>query len=239
MDLSTNVVYNEDCLQVLPRIPDKSIDMILVDLPYGQTSCEWDIKIDLTEMWKQLKRICKDNAAMCFFTTTKFGVELINSNPKWFRYDLVMPKNRKVGFLHAKKFPLRGHEMIYVFYKKCPVYHPQKTEGEPYTRTGFRNSGEVYGGGTYRITNGHYEGRFPTSVLPVFNAPQGIHATRKPIGTCEWLIKTFSNENDIVLDFTCGSGTTLQSCINTNRRYIGVEKNTQIFNKCMELLGGR
>jgi hypothetical protein len=110
-----NNIYNDDCFKILPKIENKTVDLVLVDLPYGQTACEWDVKIDLQMMWKELKRICKDNCQYVFFTTTKFGIELINSNPKWFRYDLVWDKCKKIGHLSANRMPLRCHEMIYVF----------------------------------------------------------------------------------------------------------------------------
>ena len=110
-----NKIFNNDCFDVFPLIPKKSIDLVLVDLPYGQTACDWDIQIDLKLMWENLKRICKDNCQYVFFTTVKFGNKLINSNPSWFRYDLVWEKSNAVGFLSANKMPLRSHEMIYIF----------------------------------------------------------------------------------------------------------------------------
>jgi site-specific DNA-methyltransferase (adenine-specific) len=114
-NIQDNSIHNDDCFQILPKIDNKSVDLVLVDLPYGQMDCEWDIKIDLDMMWKELKRICKDNCQYVFFTTTKFGNELINSNSKWFRYDFVWEKYNPVGFLNANKMPLRIHEMIYIF----------------------------------------------------------------------------------------------------------------------------
>ncbi len=237
MDLSTNIVYNGDCLDILKNLPDKSIDMICVDLPYGQTDCHWDICIDLSGMWSQLKRICKDNTCMAFFTTVKFGNKLINSNEKLFRYDLVMPKNIAVGFLNANRQPLRGHEMVYIFYKKQPKYHPQKTEGKAYSRENVRGKCDVYRNVERTpIYNDGY--RNPTSIMPVFNKDKvkHNHSTRKPIKTCEWLIKSYTDENDVVLDFTCGSGSTLQACKNINRRYIGIEKDQEIYKQCLENL---
>jgi DNA modification methylase len=243
MDISTNIVYNGDCLDILKTIPAKSINMICVDLPYGQTALSWDIPIDLEEMWSQLKRICKDNACMAFFTTTKYGFELIKSNKTNFRYDLVMPKNNSVGFLNANKQPLRGHEMVYIFYNKQPVYNPQKTEGEPYRKKHKNGATEevktgYYGTSNIIATNNTTGLRHPISIIPK-NYPERVkhnHPTRKPIKTCEWLIKTYTNENDIVLDFTCGSGSTLKGCVNTNRRYIGIEKDPEIYKQCLENL---
>lgn len=222
--------YNDDCMNVLPTIDDNSIDLVLVDLPYGQTDCHWDKCIDFEEMWKQLKRVGKDNTAFVFFTTTKFGYKLIQSNEKWFRYDLVWEKSKALGFLDANKKPLRNHELIYIFYKKLPTYNPQKTPGKPYTTKTGKGCIEVYGKRAPRskgtINNGD---RFPLSVQK-FNQPsKSKHTTQKPTDLCEWLIKTYSNENDLVLDFTMGSGSTGVACKNTGRRFIGIEKDTDIF----------
>ena len=136
-----NKLYNDDCFNVFPSIPNKSVDLVLVDLPYGQTACKWDVEIDLKLMWENLKRICKDNCQYVFFTTVRFGNKLINSNQSWFRYDLVWEKSNSVGFLCANKMPLRSHEMIYIFNQpKKPklefdrTYNPQKKPGKPYNR---------------------------------------------------------------------------------------------------------
>jgi DNA modification methylase len=243
MDISTNIVYNGDCLDILKIIPNKSIDMILVDLPYGQTACDWDIPIDLEDMWKELNRICKENTCMTFFTTTKYGYKLIQSNEKMFRYDLVMPKGKSVGFLNANKQPLRAHELIYVFYNKQPIYNPQKIEGLPYRKTLKNNVDKeirtgYYGTSYMTATNNTTGLRHPISILPKYyiEKVKNNHYTRKSIKICEWLIKTYTNENDIVLDFTCGSGSTLKGCINTNRRYIGIEKDPEIYKQCLENL---
>ena len=232
-----NKIFNDDCFSVFPLIAEKSVDLVVVDLPYGQTCCEWDKKIDLEQMWKQLERIGKDNCQYVFFTTTKFGIELIISKPKWFRYDLVWEKNNSVGFLSAKKMPLRKHEMIYVFSnpsKKGKVYNPQKTKGEPYInkRTN-KLATETYGNYKNTPTENLTGDRYPTSILH-FNHnhyKNRIHPTQKPIELCEWLVKTYSNENDLVLDFCMGSGSTIKACINTNRNYIGVEMDKEIFDK--------
>jgi DNA modification methylase len=355
-------LFNEDCFVILPEIQDKQVDLFLLDLPYNQTACSWDKDIiDLEKMWVEIKRIMKENAIIVFFTTAKFGYKLIHSNPKWFRYDLIWKKSRKVGFLSANKMPLRQHENIYVFKDKAGTYNPQKIEGEPYNKNtkgtttdfneayyntttkyksavndGFRHPTSVieheniyvfkdkagtynpqktegkpyvceqgqqkklYGkqvdttitentgdrhptsvieheniyvfkdkAGTYnpqktkadktrdwsktkQTNNGSYyrkEGetyksnfskdsddgfRHPTSiiensVLEFKNPKKSLHRTQKPVELCEWLIKTYTNEGDVVCDFCMGSGTTGVACVNTKRQFIGVEKDEEIF----------
>ena len=339
-------LYNDDCFNVFPYIDDKTIDLFVLDLPYGQTACKWDTCIDLEEMWTEIKRIMKPNAVILFYCTTKFGYKLIQSNEKWFRYDLIWKKSRKVGFLSANKMPLRQHENIYVFkdkggtynpqkikkdkayvdkrnkpndttyyreegelYAPKPqdnggmyhptsiieheniyvfkdkggTYNPQKTEGKPYkafeTKKG-KEIGEVYGGvskhnenkgdrhptsiiepkdlgmikgGYYRGENGKPFKRMPndpstshptsiypdtieTTILEHNNPHKSLHRTQKPVSLCEWLIKTYSNEGDTIMDFTMGSGTTGEACINTKRKFIGVEMDEEIFEAAEERL---
>lgn len=300
-----NQIYNDDCFNVFNKINEK-VDLILVDLPYGQTQCDWDIKIDLKMMWDNLNKICRDYSKMVFFCTTKFGNELINSNRDAFRYDLVWEKSTPVGFLSCNSQPLRKHEMIYIFsnnisklendielkeyFKKIfnfinlkksditknkgfdhcfrstqfsipveknynklidlykinemkdfktyneiseltkKIYNPQMTIGKPYIKKdSISLKTNVYGNkiNTATINNGE---RYPVSILK-YNSPyHPIHNTQKPIELCEWLIKSYSNEGDLVLDFTAGSMTCAVACINTNRRFIMIEKDEEIFN---------
>jgi len=164
------MLYNDDCFNVFSLIENKTIDLIILDLPYGQTACKWDNKIDLEKLWIELKRISKDNTQYIFFTTTKFGVDLINSNPKWFRYDLIWEKFKAVGFLSAKKMPLRNFEMIYVFSnptKKGKIYNPQMTEGKPYNKTSIGNERScVYGNLKRELPFINSTGkRYPQSIL--------------------------------------------------------------------------
>jgi len=352
-------LYNEDCFSAFKKVKDKTIDLFLLDLPYGQTACKWDSIIDLKEMWVEIKRTMKKDAVIVFFCTTKFGFKLFQANEKWFRYDLVWKKSRKVGFLSANKQPLRQHEMMYVFdnnnhtqfpkngdygtynpqktkghkpytekagkdkgigkggvyskhvehyggdlkskgkknegdrhptsiveaepehemmyvfKEKGGTYNPQKTEGKPYTvkkehlkdthvgkytelygldRTTSINKGDRHPtsivepkdlgeiqGGYYRGENGKPFKRMandpttshPTSivetVLDFKNPSKSVHKTQKPVDLCEWLIKSYSNEGDLVMDFCMGSGTTGVACKNTKRRFIGVEKDPEIF----------
>tara|TARA_R110002126_G_scaffold167688_1_gene316154 strand:- start:4043 stop:4783 length:741 start_codon:yes stop_codon:yes gene_type:complete len=237
-----NVLINGDCLEEMKKIDDKYVDFILVDLPYGQTNCKWDTLIDLDLMWIQIKRILKNNGQIAFFCTTKFGVSLINSNPKWFRYDLVWKKSKVNGFLCSGKMQLRAHEMIYIFHsdKKTKdlkwTYNPQKTQGEPYEARKHKKTvrDSIYGNIDKNHSANPSGDRHPTSVIECKRDRVIHHNTQKPIELCEWLIKTYTNENDVVLDFTMGSGTTPISCINTNRIYIGIEKDDDIFNKTIK-----
>jgi len=236
-------IYNDDCFNIFDKIDKKSIDLVIVDLPYGQTACEWDKKIDMTKMWIELKKICKKNCIYCFFTTTKFGYELINSNPRWFRYDLVWEKTNSVGFLSANKMPLRLHEMIYVFSNPGggkKTYNPQKTYGHKLIQPVLYPANKCksysnYSATTYKNTDGS---RHPTSVMKINSdyRNKGIHPTQKPVELCKWLINSYSNENDTVLDFTMGSGSTGIACKNTNRKFIGIEKEEKFFNIAKERL---
>ena len=309
-----NVIINDDCFNVFSKIPNKSVQLVCVDLPYGQTDCVWDCLIDLDKMWVQLKRIAKDNCQFVFFCTVKFGNTLINSNPKWFRYDIIWEKSSSVGYLNANKMPLRNHEMIYIFNNcgeddidncrnlemrayaekvytyidKTPkqitdimgnrkaehffygtkssqfglptkatynkliehfnidkmegfipfdkllfenikmIYNPQKTEGKAYKTKAGRDLGEVYGN-KKSSQNDNKGDRFPISILKFGYDKEKLHPTQKPVALCEWIVKTYSNEGDLVLDFTMGSASTIVACINTKRRYIGIEKDKTIF----------
>jgi len=222
-------IRNDDCFNVFSELKKKSVDMVLVDLPYGQTACKWDSVIDLKKMWVELKRCCKRKCMYVFFCTTKFGYKIIQSNERWFRYDLVWEKSRKVGFLSANKMPLRKHEMVYVFANPSggkKTYTPQKTKGKPYKT----NGGGVYEHSTRkRIPSDNKGTRHPTTIVKFNNPKKSLHRTQKPVDLCEWLIKSYTNENDTVLDFTMGSGSTGVACKNTNRKFIGIEKDKDIF----------
>jgi len=230
-------LLNGDCLKLLNEIDDNSVDLVFCDLPYGQTSCKWDCKIDLVEMWKQFKRIRKDKHTPFFFTcSTRFGYELIKSNEKWFRYDLVWEKSSPVGFLCAKKMPMRKHEMIYVFYENLPLYdisshnHKLVKVHEP------RTSGVDH---PYGNTNGGdrsiYEPSLPTSILQ-FKSERGKHKTQKPTTMMDWILKYYSKEGDTVLDPTMGSGSTGVSCKSMNREFIGIEMDEEIYKVACERL---
>ena len=237
--LELNIIYNEDCIgdkelgTGMWRIPDKSIDMILCDLPYGVTARnKWDEVIPFGELWRHYKRIIKDNGAIVLFGQDKFTAKLMLSNEKWHRYNLVWEKDRPSGFLNASRMPLRSHEDILVFYNKLPTYNPQFWEGQPLHGMGkkfreVKNQNNNYNDFSSQTNpSAEREGdtrKHPRSVLKFKRPHPPIHPTQKPVELCEWLIKTYTNEGDIVLDNCIGSGTTAIACINANRKYIGFE----------------
>lgn len=227
--LELNKIYNEDCLECMKRIDDKSIDMILCDLPYGTTQCKWDTVIPFEPLWEQYKRVIKDNGAIVLFASEPFASHLRLSNLNMYKYDWIWDKVKGTGFLNAKRQPMRNHELICVFYKKQCTYNPQKTQGHN-RKQSYRSKdlqtdvyGEMKNDYTYDSTE-----RYPRSiqVFPTDTQNSSLHPTQKPVALCEYLIKTYTNENELVLDNCIGSGTTAIACINTNRNYIGIEKDT-------------
>lgn len=214
-------------------IEDNSIDCIITDLPYNVTKNKWDILIPFDELWTEYSRIIKDTGAIILFSQGLFTAKLILSNEKLFRYTLVWDKEMLTGHLNAKRMPMRQHEDICVFYKKLPTYNPQMTLGKP-------NHGK---GNPKKLTNNNYGAfkhvenkeldgkKYPTSIIkiPKVHASKTVHPTQKPIELLEYLIKTYTNETDIVLDSCMGSGTTALAAINTNRAYIGFEKEVEYF----------
>jgi len=229
MSLNTEQVWEiGDCLELLPSIPDKSIDMILTDLPYGTTACSWDTIIPFEPLWVQYKRIIKDNGAIVLTGSQPFTSALILSNVEMFRYELIWNKKRAAGFLNSNKMPLKTHENILLFYKALPVYNPSMTKGKRYDKTkyagGIINKNVI---GTHHIQHKLNNGqRFPISILSYsqnWTRQNQIHPTQKPVSLFEYLIKTYTNEGDTVHDSCLGSGTTLEACLNTNRNCIGFE----------------
>jgi len=217
-----------DCLTEMKKIEDNKIDLLFCDLPYGCTTCKWDILLDLKLFWKEINRICKLNCPMFLCCNAKFGNTLINSNPKNFRYDLVWIKSSPVGFLNARKMPMKKHELIYVFYRKLPIYdlssHTYKFIRET---TGEKNG--LYGKDKNKLVNeGNYEPPLPNSILEI-KSEKGKHATQKPVKLIEWILKYYSREGDTVLDPTMGSGSSGVACKNMKRKYIGIEKDPDIF----------
>jgi len=235
--IELNKIYNEDCLEGMKRIPDKSIDMILCDLPYGTTACKWDTVIPLDKLWEQYERIIKDSGAIILMAQTPFDKVLGNSNLKLLRYEWIWIKEQGTGNLNANKMPLKQHENILVFYKKLPTYNPQFSEGKPYKIVREYNDNEIFGKtGTKDGYVTKNEGkRYPTSTL-YFNRElkERYHPTQKPVALFEYLIKTYTNEGEIVLDNCMGSGTTAIACINTNRNYIGFEIDPDYYEAALE-----
>ena len=237
-----NKVIQGDCLDVMQSIPEKSIDMILCDLPYGTTQNKWDSVIDLNKLWKEYERIIKDNGAIILTSQGIFTAKLILSNEKLFKYKITWIKSKPTNFLNAKKQPLRKHEDICVFYKQQPTYNPQMTQGDAYDK-GIRKDQYTGSYGDFKPRHVKSNGeRYPNDVL--FYEEQIVddfvyvktaesegtvyHPTQKPIELGRYLIKTFTNEGDIVLDNACGSGSFLLSAILENRKYIGIEKNEDV-----------
>jgi site-specific DNA-methyltransferase (adenine-specific) len=221
-----------DCLERMKEIPDGSVDMVLTDPPYAKTQNHWDSIIPLEMMWAELKRILKPNGAIVLFGQNSFTFKLGLSNEKMFRYTLIWEKTKAGGFLNANRMPLQAHEDILVFYKKLPAYNPQFGSGKPYTKKAITNGdGSNYGKfnrvGKVSVNDGK---RHPRSVLTVSNDNHGsLHPTQKPVALMEYLIKTYTNECETVLDFTAGSFTTGVACINTKRAFIGIEKDEAYF----------
>ena len=236
-----------DCLEVMKDIPDKSIDAIIADLPYGATKNKNDIILPFDKLWEQYERIIKDNGAIVLFGQGLFFVDLINSNRKLFRYDLVWDKQLISGFLNANRMPLRVHENIAVFYKKLPIYNPQCTEGKPLHSKGKsylnkEHKNENYG--KFEMTDDNRAGstqKYPKSIIS-FQKPhpsKAQHRTEKSIEMLEWLVKTYTNEGDLILDNCAGSGSTGIACLNTNRKFIGIELDEIYFNIANERMKQR
>ena len=225
--IELNKIYNEDCLEGMKRIPDKSIDMILCDLPYGTTACSWDNIIPFEPLWEQYERIIKDNGAVVLTASQPFSSALVMSNPKLFRYEWVWDKKNPTNFAMAKKQPLKYHETILVFAKKQTEYYPIKWRGKPNHKQGLLKNdqqSEVYG--KIKRTKDNLSGmKYPRSIIEIskHSSQGGLHPTQKPVALFEYLVKTYTNEGDVVLDNCMGSGTTAIAAINTDRNFIGFE----------------
>ena len=224
--LELNKIHQGDCLEIMKDIPDGSIDMILCDLPYGTTACAWDTIIPFDPLWEQYERIIKDNGAIVLTAGQPFTSNLVMSNPKMFKYEWIWNKTRPTGSMLAKKRPLKEHESILVFYKKQPTYNPQMTKAERIVeKERVVNKGEVNGNVSLKRKFDNGGLAYPRSIQ-VFANPNhnSLHPTQKPVSLFEYLIKTYTNENETVLDNCIGSGTTAIAALNTNRTFIGIEK---------------
>lgn len=222
--MEKNKIICGDSIKEMKNIRDKSIDMILCDLPYGTTRNKWDSVIPLDKLWEQYERIIKDNGAIVLTAVQIFASQLIMSRQDLFKYDLIWKKTIASGQLNVNRMPLRLHEHILVFYKKPPVYNQQMTKGKPYTidrKANYKGEGYNKQTDSFKENKGF---RHPTSVLEFSNPRiKGGHPTQKPVALFEWLIKTYTNEGDLILDNTIGSGTTAIACIKNKRDYIGIE----------------
>jgi site-specific DNA-methyltransferase (adenine-specific) len=219
-----------DCLEIMPQLEDNSVDLLLVDLPYGTTACKWDSIIPLDKLWEQYNRVCKDDAAMVFTAAQPFTTVLAYSNLDNLRYEWIWEKPQGTNPMNAKVMPLKSHENILVFYRKKPKYNPQMWYSTPYS--GFSSNekkiGEVYGEAKSKHRDNPDGSRYPKTVLK-YGQEKGFHPTQKPVGLMEYLIKTYSDEGDVVLDNTMGSGTTGVAAMNTNRKFIGIESDSKYF----------
>ena len=232
-----------DCLIEMQNIPDKSCDLILCDLPYGQLNksnkhAAWDVVIPFEPLWEQYKRIIKDNGAIVLFAQGMFTAQLMTSNPKMWRYNLIWDKIMPTGFLNSKRMPLRSHEDIIVFYKSLPTYNPQMTKCEPHKRN--HSKGNMLKPGKNQCY-GHYvetptiisDEKYPKSIITISKehcVGKFYHPTQKPVALMEWLIKTYTNEGDFVLDNCMGSGSCGVAAVNTKRKFIGIELDENYYN---------
>jgi len=234
--MKVNEIYLGDSLELMKLIKDKSIDFIFADLPFGTTNCKWDTVIDLDKLWKQYKRIIKDNGAIVLFAQTPFDKVLGASNLEMLRYEWIWEKTQATGHLNAKRMPMKAHENLLVFYKKLPTYNYQKTTGHKrkistaYHKRNTKKS-DIYNKcddfKSYDSTE-----RYPRSVIKFASDKQklNLHSTQKPLKLCEYIIKTYTNEGDLILDNTCGSGTSGVAAIKLKRNYIMMEKDEKIYN---------
>ena len=227
-----------DCLEVMKDIPDGSIDAVICDPPYGTISCKWDSIIPFDAMWKQLKRVIKPKGAIVLFGSQPFTATLIASNIKNYRYDWIWVKNRATGHLLANKRPLNNIELISVFSNGVGTYNPQKTKGEPYVK-GRQGTSSIYLE-TPRTGTVNTGDRFPQRTLDfkVDSQVSSLHTSQKPVALMEYLIKTYTNENETVLDFAMGSGTTMLACKNLNRNGIGIELDEEYFKIAEKRING-
>lgn len=230
--IELNKVHQGDCLEVMKQIEDKSIDLILCDLPYGTTQNNWDSVIDLKSLWEQYNRIIKDNGVIVLTAQTPFDKILGCSNLQMLKYEWIWVKPQGTGHLNAKKMPLKNHENILVFYKKQPTYNPQMvgTEKRIVKRSGLNSKTTNYGK-FVEIAQSEYNGRYPLSVQ-IFNKENSLHPTQKPVELGRYIIRTYTNKGDIVLDNTTGSGSFIISAILEDRHFIGIELEQRYVDIC-------
>jgi site-specific DNA-methyltransferase (adenine-specific) len=231
-----------DCLELMKDIPNGSIDMILCDLPYGITACKWDTIIPFDKLWEQYERIIKPNGAIVLTASQPFASVLTCSNLKWFKYEWIWLKNRGSNFASVKKTPIKEHESVLIFYKNAPTYNPQMQKrtggGVDRVKKPFKQTRDKISEHGVEVKGAEWLGelRYPSS-WQKFNCEVGLHPTQKPISLFEYLIKTYTNEGDLVLDNTAGSGTTAIACLNTNRQFIVMEKEQKYYDMILKRVG--
>lgn len=227
-----------DCLELMKGIPDQSIDMILCDLPYGTTYAKWDSILPMKELWALYNRIIKGNGAIVLTASQPFTSALINSNPTMFRYEWIWDKENAANFANANRQPLKQHENVLIFSKGQTPYYPIKTKGKKNHVQGNKRSGNISETRliSERVDDDLSGMKFPKSILrfPKHSSQCGLHPTQKPVELMEYLIRTYTVEGDVVLDNTFGSGTTGVACVNTNRKFIGIEKDQTYFDMAKE-----
>lgn len=227
------MMYRGDCLDIMSGIADCSVDLVLSDVPYGQTQNAWDVPIPFDPMWEQLRRIAKPNAAIILMAAQPFSSKLVCSNLRDYRYDLIWKKNKPTGFLNAKKQPLRIHEHAQVFYRKPPFYEPQMTTGHKPGNYARRTKHSTNYGAQTPTEYGGSTDRYPTSVIeiPIINNddPDKHHPTQKPVDLMAWMIRSYSTRGQTVLDFAAGSGTTAVAALREGRRFVCIEKEPAYF----------
>lgn len=228
-------LYNEECLECMSYLPPASVDMILCDLPYGTTACKWDSVIPFEPLWEQYRRVCKKNAAIVLTSAQPFTSMLVMSNLRDFKYDWCWRKPKGTGHLNAKKQPMRDKEDVLVFYQEQCTYNPQFTAGTPYKdKAGKDHLAKTSMTGSYGVYTNYREDnegkRYPKQVIEFGVVERGtLHPTQKPVALMEYLIKTYTHPGQLVLDNTMGSGTTGVACMNTGRRFIGIERDEKYF----------
>ena len=228
-----NTIIKGDCLEVMKDIPDGSIDMVLCDLPYGTTNCKWDSILPLDKLWEHYNRVTKKNGAIVLTAAQPFTSVLISSNLKNFKYTWVWEKSKATGYLNAKRMPMRAHEDVCVFYRKPPLYNPQMWQSTPYNKGKAHRPTDVYGSQVATLVKNDTGLRYPRSVQYFKTAESEgkvHHPTQKPLALFEYLMKTYTNEGDVVLDNCLGAGTTAIAAIRNNRKYIGIELDEKYYN---------
>ncbi len=234
-ETDSGILYNAEAIEMMSRFPEKIFDAIITDPPYGTTACKWDSIIPIDEMWRELKKVRKDRTAIVLFGSEPFSSLLRVSNLEEFRYDWVWEKEQGANFLSVRFQPYKVHEVISVFGKRAVKYYPIMSRGEPYI-SGKGTSGEITGN-VVKIQTRNEGTRFPRSIIR-FNTDKcrSMHPTQKPVTLLEYLVKTYTKERDLVLDFAIGSGTTAVACEKLNRRWIGIEIEKKYCDICVERL---